>query len=278
MSIELGIPAAVYHDPAKGLSNSQISDLAESPFHFWSRHLAPSRPQRVATAAMNAGTLLHSLVLEPDTMTRYAVTPDDFDGRTKAGKDWKANAEAQGLSVVTGDMIATAEAQRAALMANPDIERILARGAAEASVFWTDEATGVPCRARPDWMTREGKRVTVLDLKTTSDASPAGFARSVATFGYHRQRAHYTAGIEAHGLKVDAFIFAAVSSSYPFVAMAYLLDEEAEAQGEEEVSELIALYAQCMRSGHWPAYGEGVTLLELPKWAKRSQEVTVSYA
>lgn len=278
MTITLNMPAADYH-ASPAVSNSMLSAMADSPFHCWSKFLDPKRPAFAGTPAMKAGTLLHSLVLEPETMSRYAVRPDDMDPKTKAGKAWKEEQEQAGRLIVSADMIDTAEAQREALMKNAVIAGLLQSPTrvAEASIFWRDKSSGLDCRARPDLMSREGKRVKVLDLKTSSDASPDGFARSVAAFGYHRQRAHYAAGLEAHGLTVEAFIFAAVSSTFPFFSVAYVLDEESEAQGVDEVRELLDLFAQCKASGTWPAYGEGLTLLSLPKWARRSSEVEVSY-
>lgn len=276
MTISLGVPAVAYH-ASEGVSNSMLSAMAESPFHCWSKYIDPQRPANTPTAAMAAGTLLHTLVLEPALMgDTYAVMPEGLDGRTKDGKAWR-EAHADRI-VISSDQMALALSQRDALMANAVIADMLAGCAAEATVTWVDRQTCLPCRARPDAMKREGRAVRVLDLKTTADASPDGFSRSVATYGYHRQRAHYTAGIESHGLKVEAFVFAVVSSTWPIVAMAYVLDEETEAQGEEEVAELLDLFKQCQTSGVWPTYGEGLHLIGLPKWAKRSQEIEVSYA
>jgi exodeoxyribonuclease VIII len=278
MSIINDMPAAQYHG-SDAVSNSMLTAMAESPYHCWASFISPERPQRAATDAMKAGTLLHTALLEPHLMGAYAVRPDDIDARTKAGKEWAASHN--GREIITQEQHDTVRQQIKALRSVQVIDDLLKsrHQAAETSVFWVDKETGLQCRARPDFMAYNGLHcVTVLDVKSTKDASPDGFGKSAAKFGYHRQAAHYTNGIEAQGLTVDAFVFATVTSSYPFIAVSYVLDAEAAAQGFQEVAELLDLYATCKATNNWPAYGQGLQPLSLPKWAQRSNEIEVSYA
>jgi len=277
LGIVYGMPADQYH-AIDALSNSALSMLNRSPRHYWANYLNPDRPERSATAAMAAGTLAHSLVLEPGTVSNlYAVRPEGMDGRTKEGKQWAADNA--GRIIVTAEQMATAEAQRAAVLAVPDLAELLASGSPEVSTFWIDHETGTHCKMRADWVhpLADG-RVILLDLKTTQDASPEQFGRSVWTYGYHRQDAWYTRGFAlAGGPEVAAFVFAAVTGSYPFIAVPYTLDDQARWQGQEECDELLATYAECRNSNNWPAYGDGVQMLSLPGWAQRDMETEVSY-
>jgi len=155
---------------------------------------------------------------------------------------------------------------------------LLSSGVSEASIFWTDSDTGLVCRARPDWLQRSTpKTATVLDIKTIADLSPESVAKSIANYGYHRQQAHYSNGVESLGIKVDAFVFGFVSGSYPYLAAAYVLDEETAAQGQDEVAGLLMHYAECQRTGKWPAFGDTYNLIGLPAWARQSNEIEVSY-
>jgi hypothetical protein len=261
------LPAEDYF-AAEGVSNSMLSSLNRSPAHCWALHLDPERPTNEPTAAMIAGTLCHTLMLEPATVSqRYVVRPEGVDFRTKDGKAWRdANV---GRQIVTAEDMATAEAQRAALLAVPELAHALSNGRAEVSAFWIDSRTGLLCKLRADWLhTLPDGRVIVVDLKTTADADPAEFGRSVWKFGYHRQAAHYTAGLTACGIDVAAFLFAAVTNARPFLAVPYMLDDEATRKGAEQVVELLDRFAECRRANHWPAYGDGVQVLSLPAWAK----------
>jgi len=280
-----GLPAETYHR-SPGVSNSMLSALKRSPMHCWALHLNPDRPEREETASMFTGTLAHCSVLEADAMAaRYVVVPDDAPRRPTAAQ-WKAkspsieskaamawwshfNEHTTGRLIVTAEQYDTTRRQLAAVLAVPELANALASGMAEASLFWVDERTGLQCRCRPDWIHRlPDGRVIVVDLKTTADADPQAFGKSVWNYGYHRQAAYYTAGLQACGIEVAAFIFAAVTSAYPFIAVPYLLDDEATRRGADEVRDLLDLYQQCSATNTWPAYGSGVQVLSLPAWAK----------
>lgn len=271
-----GVPAAQYHADPSSVSNTMLSDMAKTPAHCYALHFDPMRPPRESTPAMRAGSLAHSVILEPSTVhERYAVKPAGIDLRTSAGKAWHDSLT---VEMVTAEDMERAEAQRAAVLKVKALANLLSSGEAESSVFWMSKPTGLRCRARPDWLHWEGeKRATVLDIKTITDITSASIQRAIATYGYHRQEAHYTAGLKACGIEVSEFVFGFVSSTYPFLAVAHVLDDESKQQGQDEVAELLDLYATCQKRGEWPAFGDGYQLTGLPVWAKRSGELEVSY-
>ena len=49
-------------------------------------------------------------------------------------------------------------------------------------------------------------------------------------------------------------------------------------QAEDERRELLELFARCKQENQWPAYGEGLQMLDFPAYAKRDNEIEVSYA
>lgn len=276
------LKATDYH-ASPAVSNSMLSDLADSPAHCYALHLNPDRPTRQTTDAMRLGTLTHTYILEPEAFRRqYAIKPAGLNLATKEGKDWK-NAMV-GLEVVTADDLAMAAAQRDAIMADPLLSSFFTSPDCESelSAFWLDKATGLLCRCRPDRIHRVGgkgsNRVRVLDLKTTPDITLDAISKTIANYGYHRQQAHYTNGLEANGFVVDEFVFGFVTKAYPFFAAPYVLDEPTAAQGVEEVGELITLFSNCKRSGEWPLKGSGPQVVGLPGWARRETEIEVSYA
>jgi hypothetical protein len=114
-----------------------------------------------------------------------------------------------------------------------------------------------------------------LDIKTIHELTPDAVQRAIGTYAYHRQAAHYTAALQENGIDVEAFVFGFVSSTYPYIACAYVLDDETAAQGRDEVAELMDRFATCKREGFWPALGDGYQLTGLPTWAKRGSEVEV---
>jgi hypothetical protein len=155
----------------------------------------------------------------------------------------------------------------AAVREHPAAAALLQSGKAEQSFWWDDQATGLRCKCRPDWYCG----ATVVDLKTTTDASPAGFAKSVANFRYHVQQEHYLAGTFA-----DRFIFIAVEKAYPFAVGVYQLDADAMAHGAELRRQNMQLIADCRAIGEWPGYGTGIESLSLPSWALRPDTTIIT--
>lgn len=161
---------------------------------------------------------------------------------------------------------------RDAVMAHPIARALLTGrpGKAEQSVYWVDQATGVLCRCRPDFWRDDN---LIVDLKTTEDASPEGFAKSIANWSYDTQDAFYTDGIlAATGKPLRAFVFLAVEKSarvvegQPLGVAVYQLDEAGRDLGRAKYREDLGVYAQCVKSGIWPCYGDKLQTISLPQW------------
>ena len=249
------ISNAEYHaDPA--VSASHLHAVAASPYHYWSRFLDPNRPVIEPTAAMRLGSLVHCAVLEPDELnSRYAIAPDR---RTKDGKATAAMLAASGIEAVTAADMELAMAMAASVRSHQAAAELLRNGKAEQSFWWDDVDTGLRCKCRPDWY----YGATVVDLKTTTDASPQGFAKSVANWRYHVQQAHYMAGTFA-----ERFVFIAVEKTYPYAVGVYELDATAMNVGYALRRNNLQTIADCRAINEWPGYSQGIQNLSLPGWA-----------
>jgi exodeoxyribonuclease VIII len=246
---------ADYHaDPA--VSASHLHAVASSPYHYWSRFLNPDRPPSVQTAAMKLGSLTHCAVLEPDELSsRYGIC---LPRNTKAGKEMEGEMIAAGIEAVTASEMEQAMAMAGSVRSHQAAASLLRDGKAEQSFWWDDTPTGLRCKCRPDWYTGN----TIVDLKTTTDASPKGFARSVAQWRYAIQQNHYLAGTFA-----ERFVFIAVEKTYPYAVGVYELDEAAALYGETERRNNLQTIADCRAISEWPGYGNTIQPLSLPAWA-----------
>ena len=246
---------ADYHaDPA--ISASHLHAVAASPYHYWSRYINPDRPPSVQTAAMKLGSLTHCAVLEPDELAnRYGIC---LPRNTKAGKEMAAEMEAAGIEAVTSTDMEQALAMAGSVRSHQAAAALLRDGKAEQSFWWDDTQTGLRCKCRPDWY----NGTAIVDLKTTTDASPKGFAKSVAQWRYHIQQNHYLAGTFA-----ERFVFIAVEKTYPYAVGVYELDETAALHGEAERRNNLQTIADCRAIAEWPGYGNTIQPLSLPNWA-----------
>ena len=252
------ISNADYHaDPA--VSASHLKTVMQSPYHYWSRYLDPDRVAMVPTAAMRLGSLTHCATLEPDELTkRYQLAPDR---RTKEGKAAVVEMAAAGIEAVSEADLAQALQMADAVRSNSTVSSLLSNGAAETSHWWDDVATGMRCKCRPDWLSADGE--TIVDLKTCSDASPAGFAKAVAQWSYQVQAAHYLCGTLA-----KRFVFAAVEKSAPYAVGVYELDTEAMVHGSVLRHNALQRIQDCRAINEWPGYTDGgIQTLQLPGWA-----------
>lgn len=260
------LPIEDYH-AGPAISKSGLDDIARSPAIFKALRdpKAPPRPER---AGQLEGNLAHAAILEPHLFDkRYEVHPVMHRG-TKA---WKDIAAAATRTPIQQDQYDTAKAQAASVHALPEVRDALAIGAAEVSAFWIDEATGVHCRCRPDWVhPLADKKVILLDVKTCGDASPGEFVRQAARKRYDVQDAFYSDGFGiAAGVEVLAFIFAAVESAYPYAASAVMLDDASRAAGRRKYRADLNTYAECQRTNTWPGYSSAIQVVSLPEWAMK---------
>lgn len=267
LGLILDMPAERYH-AIQAMSAGGLKRMRQSPAHFYGMQLDPNRPQPgEPTPAMKNGTLVHCCIFEPAAVDeRYVVKPDGMNFSTKDGKAWR---DAQAREIVEAEQMASAKAQAAALRRLPEIGALLSDGYGEASAFWIDDETGELCKCRPDWTSPAGDGVILVDGKTCQDASPDGFSRAIWNMDYWLQAAWYSDGFTAAtGLRVHGFVFAAVESSWPHAAAAYMLGDDALDKARAENRRLLNLYAECKRAGVWPGYQESIQPIALPAWAK----------
>lgn len=140
------------------------------------------------------------------------------------------------------------------------------------------------------------------DLKTTEDASPEGFAKSIANWRYDVQNAYYIDGTrlaleqgkcnppqegkaELSVYWTDPvtgvlcrcrpdfwrgypkhFAFIAVEKKPPYAVGVYVLDSEGVEIGRAQYQHDLRVYAECVRTGEWPGYGDKIQTISIPGW------------
>lgn len=257
------LPAADYF-AVEAMSASGAKKMIRSPAHYKLMRDTPSEP----TAAMQFGTAVHGAVLEPGWLSANVAIAPAVDKRSAAGKaEWAAfNAANAGRIILSADDLLRVTRCMEAVNTHPAAAKLLAGADTEGSMFWVDGKYHVPCKGRFDARNRGG----FIDLKTTTDASPEGFARSAATFLYHVQAAHYLSGAEhALGETPRFFAFIAVETDEPFAVACYVLPPEAVRVGGGLMDLALERYAAALESGRWPGYPTTIDTLPFPRWAMK---------
>lgn len=251
------------------ISKSHLDQINRSPLHYWAAYLDPNREEREPTAAMAIGSATHTHVLELDQWdARYAVAPVGIDRRTKKGKaEWETFCTAAaGRTVISKADVDQVMSMGRAVYGHRAAAALLgAEGKPEATYMWTDKATGLQCKCRPDYMLADGS--TIVDLKTTEDASPRGFRSSLLKWRYWVQAAWYLHGVEqATGNRPDRFVFVAVEKKPPYGVGVYCADDAMIQLGMEQAREDLEKLAECKAADHWPSYSDDVETISLPGW------------
>jgi len=175
--------------------------------------------------SMRLGSLAHAMILEPDKVVEgYAVIPNDVlsVSGTRAGAKWKEfEAANAGKTLMKAseyrdvcDMIDSVAKKCGPWFAG-------AIGKAEYEIRWTDKHSGLPCKARIDFLV---PRFT-LDFKTAKSSSPKAFRGAVKIYRYDIQEAHYTNGVEETTGETTDFLFVVVKSESPFQCRVYRTPE-----------------------------------------------------
>lgn len=259
-----------YHT-GEGVSKSDLDLLHICPAKY---RYCKDNPEEHETPALLFGSMVHKLILEPDGFeNEFAVAPEG-DRRAKAGKQ-AYDEFMQGIGERRAVSKADYEiglAMREALMSDAKAKQLLTGGETETSYYWNDSRTGVLCKCRPDKVNKN----YIIDLKTTGDASPEGFSRSLFNYRYHVQAAWYLAGYEAAtGSKPDGFIFIALEKEPPYASAIYVVNDVTADIGAKEAAADLDRFVSCTVSGNWYGYGgenNDAMAIDLPAWVLKRKE------
>lgn len=255
-----------YHS-GPGVSKSQLDDIAINPAVFQWRKSAPEDEEK--KTALDMGTALHCILLEPEEFGARFIEAPPFNRRTNEGKAAEAaflkDCAFTGKTVLEHEQHRKLKLMRASALAHPAAKYFLeAEGHCEASIYWDDEHTGELCRIRPDRFLKN--QPVIVDVKKVADMER--FARHVEEFRYHVQDAMYRDGFYQHFNEYPQFVFIAVSESidcgrYP--VRVFQLEQEDVAVGHELYRRDLNTYHQCRQTNSWG----GVESLSRPAWARK---------
>jgi exodeoxyribonuclease VIII len=206
-----------YYAESEHISSSKIKTLLKNPYLY----LNP--PEREENPYFAIGSATHSLVLEPHKFdAEFAVAPK-CDRRTKVGKDVWASfiSSSVGKTIISAQDFDIAKGMAEAILKNTYAQALLQSGISECSFF--GEINGKKVKCRPDRY-REDLGI-VIDIKTTDDASPDGFAKTVANYGYYIQAPFYTDCLKSLNKNAQKFVFIAVEKKHPHMVGIYELDQ-----------------------------------------------------
>ncbi len=264
------IDSDTYH-AAPGLSKSGLDQFRKSPAHYqaWLRQDGNDTP------ALRFGRLAHMSLFEPEKFAASTAIAPLVDRRTKDGKAiWEQfKAENEGRELIMHEEREKLLAMGAMVGWHPIAGAMLRNGAPESSIFAKDPATGLILKCRFDWLMGDGG-VDAVDYKTTDDASPAAFTRSIANYRYHVQQVHYSYVAKLAGREIRSFTFIAQEKEPPYAVACYRIDPADITLAAVEHARQLEAFASCEQFASWPGYSTDLQTLTLPKWAAGQSDNT----
>lgn len=240
---------------------SSLLHLAKSPLHY--RHALEHGGKE--SAALTAGRLVHMAVLEPD---RYAAEVAIWDGAVRRGKAWDQwQLDNAGKVHATESEHELCMGISESVRSHPAASRYLSSKDAvtESTIRWR-HPIGIDCKGRTDWMDLGSN--TIMDLKTSRDASEFEFGRSAAKYAYAARAAFYADGFKTCYGELPSFVLVAVEKDPPYAVAVYRVPEFVIDSGRRAYEKLLGRLKNCRDNDRWPGIaGDMETDLVLPEWA-----------
>lgn len=202
------------------------------------------------------------------------VRADDW--RTNAAKAARTEAREAGKRPLLSKDLVRARALADAVLTHPIAGALVDGrvGVPERSVLWVDEPTGEYCRAMLDVFPHlDDPAPIAVDVKTTeSGLDDRSIARTVLSYGYHQQAAHYLDGLASVGLVTARFLFVFVTKDPPHLVAVRHLSHAFLELGRARNRRALDRWAYCRETETWPGLPPVVGEIEPPSWATYQEE------
>jgi exodeoxyribonuclease VIII len=261
------------YDAIEAVRMSDLSNIDVSPKHY--QHKLSNRQ---SSAALELGNATDVAVFEPELFVeRYVfwqTTTTDGKTRQRRGNDWEDFKRLHDDKIIiTSEQYNEALDMRIAIASDPLAWEYLEHGSAQDSLIWTDEETGLLCKARLDWRCTGGKRDgALLDLKTARSVLPWLFNRAIGEYHYHAKMAFYADAYEIVFQEPPSeVVLLAVESSGCHDVVVYDMreDESTLDEGRIKYRGWLNTLVECRESGKWPGIGRGEKVAAcLPKYKR----------
>ncbi|WP_420032306.1 PD-(D/E)XK nuclease-like domain-containing protein [Streptomyces sp. cg28] len=263
-----GLPADDYHADRTSISSSGLRALLAPgcPAQFKYDRDHPQAPKK----EFDLGNAVHAAVLgEGHDIVEIVGFSDYKKADARALRD--AAYEAGKVPLLAKEKLQV-DAMEKAVREHPLAGPLFAPGSgiAERSIYWTDPATGVRCRVRPDWLKQLPGTTLCVDLKTIKASDPDTISRAIRDHNYHQQDPLYIDGIWAALQPEDVrFIFVFVSKQAPYLVTVRELTDQDRDIGRARNEKALRIYADCVANDHWPDWTgsvDHIPQIGMPTW------------
>ena len=234
--------------------------------------LESMKVERKASKAMDLGTVIHSVVLEPDLpMDDVAV----WSGGHKRGKAWtEFKEDNDGRLIITQEQMDALPVIAENVHKDKDARRLLAESTREVTLEWVADC-GANCKARLDILNDGG--MLLSDVKTMEYINKFKFWSQVDRMGYWLQAGHYIDGaIKCYDLRCNPeFWFLCIETKPPYSVICRPMSGEYLEFARREAHKMVTKIhiAHVTGSIETLADKEGIEEIPMPKKHKQDLEI-----
>lgn len=234
----------------RAVNSHALIEMMRSPLHCWARYFDPERKKDEPTAAMRFGSLVHTMILEPERFdSRYVVA--DINRRTNQGKAEFERILSLGMAPVSADEMVVAVSIKNSVMNHHLARELLTDGEPEKTIIFGRGRGLLPLKGRLDYLHPQHG---IIELKTAVDASKRAFVSAVYRYGYHISAAFYRSLVRYALLAECQHTFVVVEPKPPYAVAVYSTPDSMLDEGRRIFAEQLDRLDECVASEIWPGY------------------------
>lgn len=252
----LDVTEAEYHADYSSISKTMLATFCKSPVEYHETFVTKRLDRKGSSAKMDFGKVCHAVLLEgrdlTDVVAEIPIECLKSNGhRNTTGQAWKDFERENSGKVLLKNGEKRQYQQAIDAVYRHVLADIISKSTCEKAVYWTDRATGLECRCKPDFMLEVNDVAVCYDLKFSPEISDEAFRRQAKRFSYWLQDAHYSEGIADLTGRPVTFRFWIVEPQYPFrIVPKWFCNRTREMSFERRDKKMRELL-ECMTSGNW---------------------------
>jgi exodeoxyribonuclease VIII len=259
------VPEEEYHN-WEAVSKSQLVKFMANPGKF-KRKIEKPRA-KASQKRLDLGSVIDVLVFDGEDKyyEQFAIKPE-FSGKGSREQKRLWEEENSHMIHITSEEEQNCIAAAKAVKENDLVKPYFETGMSQLSLVWTDEETGLLCKARPD-LKPEGP--IMCDLKSTGDVSYYVVQKLIHSLKYHWQAAFYMDGWEANtGEEIETWKWFFVEREAPYPVEVYSMESDTDSieLARSEIRTALRKYLKCKESGQWPISSGVERSITLPGYA-----------
>lgn len=252
-SLQLGINECdnkTYHADRNYLSSSLLKTINKSLAQYHREYILGEKPEMKPSAALEEGSLAHTLILEPHMFSSDYIKYPGFDKREKDYAKFKAAIPTSDKrTIISAAQLSKVKAWVQSYKLHPTASSYIEGGIPEQTICAL--LNDVPIKVRFDSINVE--QGFIADVKTTRDPGGLEFFKACALsdmYSYHLSAALYLAVAEQFYGKPFDFYFI-VLSKQDVTCEVYKLSAATRAIGKSLVNKALEKYKQALATGVW---------------------------